>query len=795
MKSLKIMWLSLAAILLCLAMVMPLGCGDKPAETTAPETTLAPETTKAPETTVAPVETTEAPAETTEAPIETTEAPAETTEAPAETTEAPAETTEAPAETTEAPAETTEAPAETTEAPVETTETPVETTEAPAETTEAPAESTPEPEVKGYSISYDLDGGILKGNPLVYSGSEDLKLITPIKPGYDFIGWTGTGIDTPTASLTIPAGTKGDLSFKANWKENGEFEFKLDKTTTDALGGAFFGKTKVTFVVNGEDAPESGATINASNELIVQAFQRYFESHKQVVKVMYDNILESNTTDYDFMMYFGISDCEPVEQFMSTLNYAQYGISITEDSLSFIAWTEAANAEAAAILYEIIEHVVNGGSISDFAGGRYVGTVKGTVGESLPALPGLDGGTDVGEGAYQIYSIESTKEIYDAYLKSLEDAGYTLHTTNVMNKTYCATYYNATEVVNVMFAGDMEKSFEVLHPDHSLRVVVDPISITALPSTEIPADADSDAAISSVTLLYPHNLCMVFQLTNGHFIVLDSGNNGTQKEISDFLRDKAPDGKPVVEAWIFSHFHQDHLGGFIEYMNISSLSRYVTVKSIIYNFPSERVYMTASHSGTDMSNLKFWYTKTIPTLKENGTTVYQARTGQKYYFGNAEIEILWTYEDITPLNIFEDNTNRTSIGFSLTIEGQKFMLVGDSSWEEFKVAAARYGDYLKADYVQLAHHGAGTGDYEHDFYKKVNAPVVFHPDPGDAYPPWRGLNEIWAMENADLVIRTGNYGTATLTLPFNIGDTIESQRQPVLEPYTKEYNALHPDAE
>ena len=222
------------------------------------------------------------------------------------------------------------------------------------------------------------------------------------------------------------------------------------------------------------------------------------------------------------------------------------------------------------------------------------------------------------------------------------------------------------------------------------------------------------------------------------------------------------------------------------------MMRNVTIKSVIYNFPSERTYLTASESATDMSNMELWYKQRIPALRKGGTTIYQARTGQKYYFGNAEVEILWTYEDITPFNIFEDNTNRTSIGVSLTIEGQKFMLVGDTSEEEFRVASARYGEYLKGDFVQLAHHGGGNGEGLHDFYKLVNAPVVFHSYKGEEYPGYRGVNEIWAMENADLVIRTGNYGTVTLTLPFNVGDEFAHEREPVVEPYTKEYNRLNP---
>ena len=247
-----------------------------------------------------------------------------------------------------------------------------------------------------------------------------------------------------------------------------------------------------------------------------------------------------------------------------------------EDSLCFIAWTEKANEENGKILYEIIEHVVKGGSISDFAGGRYVGMVEGTVGATVPALENLDGGTDVGEGAYQLYSIDSTKEIYDAYLTKLEAAGFKLHTTNVMNKTHTATYYNDDTVVNVMFAGGDPEGALGKTTDRSLRVIVDPMAITSLPSTEKPADADANVTVSSVTLMHPHNLCVVIQLSNGHFVILDSGNNGTQKVLSDFLRSKAPDkNNVIIDAWIFSHFHQDHIGGFIDYMNTSSLTRYI----------------------------------------------------------------------------------------------------------------------------------------------------------------------------------------------------------------------------
>lgn len=108
------------------------------------------------------------------------------------------------------------------ETPLETPmDTPVETpTETPTETpSETPAETDPFEE---YAITYELDGGIDGGNPTSYNSGDAFSLNTPVRVGYDFIGWTGGGYDEPSLLVKIEKGSEGALSFKANWKENGE---------------------------------------------------------------------------------------------------------------------------------------------------------------------------------------------------------------------------------------------------------------------------------------------------------------------------------------------------------------------------------------------------------------------------------------------------------------------------------------------------------------------------------------------------------------------------------------------
>lgn len=72
------------------------------------------------------------------------------------------------------------------------------------------------------SISYDLGGGSLpagEANPATYTGSEAFRLVNPVRKGYSFAGWTGTGLVSPTMEVTVPEGSSEDRSYKATWAE------------------------------------------------------------------------------------------------------------------------------------------------------------------------------------------------------------------------------------------------------------------------------------------------------------------------------------------------------------------------------------------------------------------------------------------------------------------------------------------------------------------------------------------------------------------------------------------------
>ena len=49
--------------------------------------------------------------------------------------------------------------------------------------------------------------------------SDAITLKNPTREGYDFIGWTGTGLTEATMTVTIAKGSIGNRTYTATWKE------------------------------------------------------------------------------------------------------------------------------------------------------------------------------------------------------------------------------------------------------------------------------------------------------------------------------------------------------------------------------------------------------------------------------------------------------------------------------------------------------------------------------------------------------------------------------------------------
>ena len=70
-----------------------------------------------------------------------------------------------------------------------------------------------------YTITYDLGGGtVASTNPTTYTiESAAITLVNPTRTGYTFAGWTGTGLDAATQTVTIAHGSTGNRTYTATF--------------------------------------------------------------------------------------------------------------------------------------------------------------------------------------------------------------------------------------------------------------------------------------------------------------------------------------------------------------------------------------------------------------------------------------------------------------------------------------------------------------------------------------------------------------------------------------------------
>lgn len=94
--------------------------------------------------------------------------------------------------------------------------------------------------LENYTITLDTSGGDALDNIRYTAKSDPIKLPTPTRVGYNFVGWTGEGITTPQTEVIIPTGSTGNRTYTANWKV---IEYTI---TLDTNGGPAVSPIKYT---------------------------------------------------------------------------------------------------------------------------------------------------------------------------------------------------------------------------------------------------------------------------------------------------------------------------------------------------------------------------------------------------------------------------------------------------------------------------------------------------------------------------------------------------------------------
>ncbi len=205
--------------------------------------------------------------------------------------------------------------------------------------------------------------------------------------------------------------------------------------------------------------------------------------------------------------------------------------------------------------------------------------------------------------------------------------------------------------------------------------------------------------------LEDHGSSYLVQISDGRFIMFDGGweFEADADKLIAAMREQTPHSKPIVAAWIMTHPHIDHYRCYLAFER--KYAGDIIIQKFIYNFPD-----TDKDSLLKLPELREERDGLIrfeASVRSSCVTVYRAHSGQIFEFGDTRLEVLSSPDDTFYVPV--EDLNPLSLVFRMVIEGQIILWCADTYFESAKLAE-RWGEYLKADILQVPHHGFCGGD-------------------------------------------------------------------------------------
>ena len=353
---------------------------------------------------------------------------------------------------------------------------------------------------------------------------------------------------------------------------------------------------------------------------------------------------------------------------------------------------------------------------------------KVTDSELFAAVPLMEGenatyseAEDVGAGNDLIWLHNTTLEEYRAYLALLEKNHFTKYTDNGENGlegyVYTAHYQKGDLLVVVTYYTRLQDTMiTVCKGDH--------LSDHLIYRDEYVQGNLPDAKTTLAELeMYKAGNSFVFQLKNGHYIINDGGMPDEVFYLLDFLEENAPNGeKPVVEAWVISHAHEDHMGVLRALMRRPELAERIRVEGLYFTQASDAANeeRRGSIMMTALTTLTVNSAAVLRTCEGEITPLYRMREGERYYFSDITMDVVFAQDVLNYRAWHTSNAQSTTLMY--TVEGQKVYIPADSDYEcQLKTLEIFDDSYFDLAIYVTPHHGGNVYDRitSHLQYKTV----------------------------------------------------------------------------
>ena len=374
---------------------------------------------------------------------------------------------------------------------------------------------------------------------------------------------------------------------------------------------------------------------------------------------------------------------------------------------------------------------------------------------------GYDTMTDFNPSDYSVVCASETNlEELEAYVAQLQNAGYTVKQVNdgafikswrVFNadsEMYMYLSVNAGEVRFILdrneSVGSERFSYCYLKQEGERTALylyglhMDPVGINV-------GEKFPDGTVNTKTCNCGQLL--ILKLADNSVVIIDGGDvtqmSKTAAEGLDrFLHriTDTPEGKTVrISAWIITHSHRDHFGGFARFLIHYHAGYELDRMCFSFNYRDSRLPRLIDE------HLKVYY----PNIK-----YYRPHTGESFTLADARFDVLYTYEDILDAKTGDQipeqypwgkvgvEQNNSSLVLRITFDRIQFMLLGDIYFTAERILLQNYGaEYLRADVMQVAHHGLND---VWQIYQAISPAVTLYPQSsgGAAKAIWGNANNV-----------------------------------------------------